>query len=156
MKHDSVKRPASDVKGHWRDIVAEANAVGEVVVTNYNRPEVVVLSIERYAKLNTYQTDLLAWFLNKLASTPEGNGSLLDSSLFMYGAALSNPNLHAHMDLPIALVGGPAGSGGRHVLVPSNTPLSNLLVTVLDRVDVPVDTVGDSTGRIELESASNA
>ena len=116
------------------------------------RPEL----IERYAKLNTYQTDLLAWFLNKLASTPEGNGSLLDSSLFMYGAALSNPNLHAHMDLPIALVGGPAGSGGRHVLVPSNTPLSNLLVTVLDRVDVPVDTVGDSTGRIELESASNA
>ncbi|PYQ27597.1 MAG: hypothetical protein DMF56_19655 [Acidobacteria bacterium] len=51
MKHGSVRRPASDVKGHWRDIVAEVNAVGEVIVTNYDRPEVVVLSIERYAKL---------------------------------------------------------------------------------------------------------
>jgi hypothetical protein len=113
------------------------------------RPE----NIERYAKLNTYQTDLFAWFLEKLASTPEGGGTLLDESLFLYGASLSNPNLHAHMDLPLAIVGGPGGSGGRHVTVPSNTPHSNLLVTLLDRVGVPVESVGDSTGRVELTDA---
>jgi len=111
--------------------------------------------IERYAKLNTYQTDLFASFLNKLASTPEGNGTLLDQSLFLYGAALSNPNLHAHFDLPVALIGGPAGSGGRHTLVPSNTPMSNLLVTLLDRVDVPVERIGDSTGRVELDPSGS-
>ncbi|HUQ51672.1 MAG TPA: DUF1552 domain-containing protein [Gammaproteobacteria bacterium] len=110
-------------------------------------------NIERYAKLNTYQTDLFAWFLNKLASTPEGDGTLLDQSLFMYGAALSNPNLHAHFDLPLAVVGGPAGSGGRHTTVPSNTPMSNLVVTLLDRVGVSVPSLGDSTGRVELGNA---
>jgi hypothetical protein len=113
-------------------------------------------NIERYAKLNTYQTDLFAAFLSKLASTPEGNGTLLDHSLFLYGAALSNPNLHAHMDLPLAVVGGPAGSGGRHTTVASNTPMANLLLTLLDRVDVPVDSLGDSTGRVDLESSANA
>jgi len=109
-------------------------------------------NIERYAKLNTYQTDLFAGFLSKLASTPEGNGTLLDQSLFLYGASLGNPNLHAHMDLPLSVVGGPAGraGGGRHIVEPSNTPMSNLLVTLLDRVGVPVEKVGDSTGRVEL------
>jgi hypothetical protein len=113
------------------------------------RPE----NIERYAKLNTYQTDLFAWFLNKLVSTPEGNGTLLDQSLFLYGAALSNPNLHAHFDLPLAVVGGPAGSSGQHTTVPSNTPMSNLLLTLLDRVNVPIEAIGDSTGRVELANA---
>jgi hypothetical protein len=109
-------------------------------------------NIERYAKLNTYQTDLFAEFLNKLAATPEGNGTLLDQSLFMYGASLSNPNLHAHMDLPLALVGGPA-TGGLHSVHPSDTPMSNLLLTVLDRVGVPTEKIGDSTGPLELANA---
>jgi len=110
------------------------------------RPE----NIERYAKLNTYQTDLFAGFLGKLAATPDGGGTLLDRSLFLYGASLSNPNLHAHFDLPLAVVGGAAGSGGRHAVEPSNTPMPNLLVTLLDRVGVPVDAIGNSTGRVEL------
>ena len=111
------------------------------------RPE----NIERYSKLNTYQTDLFAAFLSKLAATPEGNGTLLDESLFLYGAALSNPNLHAHFDLPLAVVGGPAGraGGGRHLVQPSNTPMSNLLVTLLDSANVPVEKLGNSTGRVE-------
>jgi hypothetical protein len=112
------------------------------------RPE----NIERYAKLNTYQTDLFAWFLSKLASTREGDGTLLDHSSFLYGAALSNPNLHAHFDLPLALVGGPQGSGGRHVVERSNTPMSNLLLTLLDRVDVPIESIGNSTGRVAIEA----
>jgi hypothetical protein len=108
-------------------------------------------NIERYAKLNTYQTDLFAAFLSKLASTPEGNGTLLDQSLFMYGASLSNPNLHAHFDLPLALVGGPPRSGGgvRLSAQPTDTPMSNLLLNVLDRVGVPTDKLGDSTGPLE-------
>ena len=109
-------------------------------------------NIERYAKLNTYQTDLFAAFLARLAATPEGNGTLLDESVFMYGAALSNPNLHAHMDLPLAVIGGPPGNAGRHVTVPSNTPASNLLLTLLDRVGVPIDSIGDSTGPVTLEA----
>ena len=118
------------------------------------RPEL----IERYAKLNTYQTDLFAWFLNKLASTPEGNGTLLDHTLYLYGASLSNPNLHAHFDLPLALVGGPAGrrGGGRHTVEPSNTPMANLLVTMLDSVEVPIERLGDSTGRVALDANGNA
>jgi hypothetical protein len=113
------------------------------------RPE----NIERYAKLNTYQSDLFASFLAKLAATREGNGTLLDESLFLYGASLSNPNLHAHIDLPLAVVGGPAGGGGRHVVEPSNTPMPNLLLSLLDRAGVAVERLGNSTGRVELRDA---
>jgi hypothetical protein len=109
-------------------------------------------NIERYAKLNTYQTALFANFLSKLASTPEGDGTLLDHSLFLYGGAFGNPNLHAHLDLPITVVGGRAGrvGGGRRRHVPSGTPLSNLLLTLLGDAGVALETLGDSTGRLEL------
>jgi uncharacterized protein DUF1552 len=110
--------------------------------------------LAKYARLNTYQTELFAWFLDKLKSTPEGDGSLLDHSMFVYGAALSNPNLHAHYDLPIAVVGGGAGHlrGGRHLVYRTETPMTNLLLSLLDKADVPVDKLGDSTGRLELLS----
>jgi hypothetical protein len=109
-------------------------------------------NIERYAKLNTYQTDLFAAFLGKLEATSEADGTLLDRSMFLYGGAFGNPNLHAHLDLPITVVGGPAGrtGGGRRRAAPSGAPLSNLLVTLLDGAGVPVERLGDSTGRIEL------
>ena len=104
--------------------------------------------LEEYAKLNTYQAQLFAGFLDKLAGTPDGGGNLLEHSLFLYGAAMSNPNMHAHFDLPIALVGGASGRhrGGRHLVYPRNTPMTNLLVSMLDKVDVPVEQLGDSTG----------
>jgi hypothetical protein len=113
--------------------------------------------LETYARLNTYQTDLFAWFLEKLATTPDGAGSLLDHSLFLYGASMSNPNVHAHFDLPLALVGGAAGShrGGRHIVERSNTPMTNLLLAILDKVNVPIESLGDSTGRLELEPLAN-
>ena len=69
-------------------------------------------SLRSTRRLNTYQTELFAWFLDKLQSTPEGDGTLLDHSMFLYGASLSNPNLHAHYDLPLAVVGGGAAAGG--------------------------------------------
>jgi hypothetical protein len=112
-------------------------------------------NIERYAKLNTYQTDLFAWFLAKLAATPDGDGTLLDHSLFLYGGAFGNPNLHAHIDLPLAVVGGPAGrpGGGLHRVVSNDAPMANLLLTLLDGVGVRVDSLGNSTGRLDLADA---
>jgi hypothetical protein len=113
-----------------------------------DRPE----ALEKLARLNTYQTDLFASFLAKLKSTPDGDGSLLDNSLFLYGASLSNPNLHAHYDLPLTLVGGAAGQleGNRHVVFPAETPMTNLLLTMLDKAGVPAERLGDSTGRLEI------
>ena len=110
----------------------------------------------RYAKVNVYQTELFAWFLEKLQSTPDGDGTLLDHSLFLYGAGLSNPNLHTHYDLPLrgrrrrrgSLQG--RTSPGR---IRNETPMTNLLLSLLDKVGVPAETLGDSTGRLELLSA---
>lgn len=109
--------------------------------------------LAKYAKLNTYQTDLFAWFLQRLQSTPEGDGTLLDHSLFLYGAGLSNPNLHAHYDLPLVVVGGGAGTldGGRHLVFKDERPMTNLLLSLLDKVGVHAEKLGDSTGRLEIE-----
>jgi hypothetical protein len=109
--------------------------------------------LAKYAKLNTYQTELFAWFLDKLQSTSEGDGTLLDHSMFLYGAGLSNPNLHAHYDLPLALVGGGAGQlkGGRHMVFREETPMTNLLLSLLDKAGVHAGRLGDSTGRIAIE-----
>ena len=112
--------------------------------------------LAKYARLNTYQTELFAWFLDKLKSTQEGDGTLLDHSMFLYGAALSNPNLHAHYDLPLAVVGGGAGTlkGGRHLVYRNETPMTNLLLSMLDKVGVPAEKLGDSTGRLPIETLS--
>jgi len=107
--------------------------------------------IDKLARLNTYQATLFAWFLEKLQSTPDGDGTLLDHSLFLYGAGLSNPNLHAHYDLPLAVLGGPARrDGGRHVVFRDETPMTNLLLGLLDNVGVRAEKLGDSTGRIAI------
>jgi len=107
--------------------------------------------LAKYAKLGTYQAELFSWFLDKLKSTPEGDGTLFDHSLFLYGAALSNPNLHAHYDLPLVLVGSAAGQlrGGRHIVYKQETPMTNLLLSMLDKVGVRAEKLGDSTGRLE-------
>jgi hypothetical protein len=107
----------------------------------------------KYAKLGTYQAELFARFLGKLRTTGDGDGTLLDRSLFLYGAGLSNPNLHAHTDLPLLVVGGGV-AGGRHVKYPVETPMTNLLLTILDKFGVPADTLGDSTGRLHVEGLS--
>jgi hypothetical protein len=113
--------------------------------------------ISKLAKLNTYQTDLFAWYLERLRTTPEGDGTLLDHSLFLYGAGLSNPNLHAHYDLPLAVLGGAAGrmKGGRHLVYKDETPMTNLLLSMLDKAGVRVDKLGDSTGRVPIEPLSD-
>jgi len=113
-----------------------------------DRPE----QLEKLSKLNTYQTDLFKWYLDKLDSTPEDGGTMLDHSLFLYGASLSNPNLHAHFNLPLTMIGGDRSihQGGRHLVFPEDTPMTNLLLTMLDKVGVEVPSLGDSTGRLPV------
>ena len=107
--------------------------------------------IEKLARLNAYQATLFASFLEKLQATADGDGTLLDHSTFLYGAGLSNPNLHAHYDLPLAVVGGPVRQdGGRHVVYRDETPMTNLLLGLLDKVSVRAEKLGDSTGRIAV------
>ncbi len=102
------------------------------------------------AKINIYHVELFAYFLEKLRSTPEGDGSLLDHVVLLYGSGLGDPNQHSPFDLPLALVGSTPQNRGRHLQYPE-TPLANLLLAMLDKVGVPLDQHGNSTGRLELE-----
>ena len=107
--------------------------------------------LAQMAKINTYHVSLFADFLDELASTPDGDGSLLDHSLLLYGAALSDSNKHSHFDLPLVLAGGAAGQlkGGRHLQYPRDTPMTNLLTSQLNKAGVRLDDgLGDSTGRL--------
>jgi hypothetical protein len=107
--------------------------------------------MEKCAKINRYHTTQLAYFLEKLQATPDGDGSLLDRLTLLYGCGISDSNVHAHDNLPVLVIGGPArASGGRHVRCEKDTPLTNLQLSLLDRVGVPLDNLGDSTGRVAL------
>ena len=108
--------------------------------------------VAKKAKIDTYHLQLFASFLERLRSTPDGDGNLLDHSTFLYGSGMSNGNQHTHDNLPILLVGGGAGrlKGNRHMKMKASTPLSNLMISVLDKAGVPTDHFGESSGRIEL------
>ena len=107
---------------------------------------------DRFAVLNRYHVTLLAYFLEKLRATPDGEGSLLDHSLVLYGSGMSDGNQHNHTDLPIILAGGASGrlKGGRHIRNPKDTAMSNLLVAVLDKLNVRTEKFGDSTGMLQI------
>jgi hypothetical protein len=111
-----------------------------------NRPE----KLEKNVRIQTYHTGLFAYFLDKLRSTPDGDGSLLDHSTILYGSNMSNSNAHDHFPLPSLVVGGAAGrlKGGRHLKYPDHTPMANLLVTLLDKVGVELNNLGDATGAL--------
>jgi hypothetical protein len=108
--------------------------------------------LDRLAKVQAYNTGLFAKFVSKLAATRDGEGSLLDHSLIVYGSNMSNSNLHDHSGLPIALLGGACGTlaGDRHVRCPERTPLANLHVALLNKAGVPTTTFGDSTGALTI------
>src|SRR5213593_2536934 len=107
--------------------------------------------IERMSKINAFHVSLFAEFLEKLKATPEGNGTLLDHSLYLYGSGIGNPNVHDHTNLPILVAGGAAGGmkGGRHIKYGQPTPLANLHLTLLDKVGVHLDSFADSNGKID-------
>jgi len=106
--------------------------------------------IARMAKINAFHISLFSEFLQKLASVKEGNGTLLDHSLLLYGSGMGNPNVHDHINLPIIVAGGAAGGmkGGRHIKFDKPTPLANLHLTLLDKAGVRIDKFADSNGHI--------
>ena len=110
--------------------------------------------LAKLARINTYHISLLAYYLEKLRATPDGDGSLLDHVMVLYGAGLSDGNRHSSENLPILLAGGGGGTldCGRHVQCADPTPMSNLHVTLMDKLGLPVERFGTSTGGIETLS----
>ncbi len=107
--------------------------------------------VARMAKINAFHVSLFAEYLEKLKNTPEGNGSLLDNVLLLYGSGIGNPNVHDHTNLPIIVAGGASGGmrGNRHIRYDKPTPLANLHLSLLDKVGVQIDSFGDSDGMID-------
>ena len=107
-------------------------------------------NMDKFAELNAYHHSMFAYFLEKLKATTDGNGSLLDHSLVLFGSGMSDSNQHNHNPLPMILAGGASGTvkGGRHIRLPQNTTHSNLLLTVLHKAGVNAATFGDSTGTV--------
>ena len=105
--------------------------------------------MDRLAKVQAYHTQVFAKFLDKLAKMPDGDGTMLEHSLFLYGSNMANSNAHNHYPLPTVLVGGwKTVKGGQHIVPPERTPLANVLLTLLDRVGIPQEKLGDSTGEL--------
>jgi len=107
-------------------------------------------NIQQYTRINTYQMSLFAQFIEKLRDTPDGDGTLLDHAIMLYGAGMGDGDQHTPLNLPVALVGGGCGQlrGGRHVKYEMDTPFMNLGLTLLDKVGVEVNQIADSTGRL--------
>ncbi len=109
------------------------------------------VKVEKISKINTFHVSLFAQFIEKLRATPDGEGSLLDNTIYLYGSGMGNPSLHDHVNLPILVAGGAATGlrGGQHIRYEDGTPLANLHLTLLDRAGVHLDSFGDSDGKIE-------
>jgi hypothetical protein len=112
-----------------------------------NDPEKLV----KLAKINAHHVSLFAYLVEKLQATPDGDGSLLDHTLYLLGSGMGNPDVHDHSNLPIVVAGGRGAQfkGGRHIRFEKQTPLANLHLTLLDKVGVHLDTFVDSTGRVD-------
>jgi hypothetical protein len=112
-----------------------------------NDPE----KLAKLAKINLFHVKQFAYFVERMRTTPDGDGSLLDHSMLLYGSGISDSNVHMHDNLPLVLVGGGAGQikGGRHLRYPKDTPVTNLFLNMLDKLGVPAENIGDSTGRLQ-------
>jgi hypothetical protein len=113
-----------------------------------NNPE----KMANLVKLNTYHVSLFAKFLEKLRSTPDGDGSLLDHSMILYGSGMSESDTHSRLDVPTAILGGGAGllKGNRHIKVAKETPLANLMLDFANKFGCELNSFGISTGRVEI------
>jgi hypothetical protein len=109
-------------------------------------------NMDEFAQINNYHAKMLAYLLDRLKKTPDGDGTLLDHSMILYGSSMSNSNQHDHDPLPIVLAGGASGQlkGGRHLKYAPHTPMSNLLLTMLNKLGIPADKHGDSTGKLDV------
>ena len=115
-----------------------------------NRPD----QLARLAKIDEFHVKIFGRFVEKLRATPDGDGSLLDNSILIFGSGMSNGNAHTATDLPILIAGGSAAGikGGRHISLPMHTPLANLHRTILDKMGIPIDRFGDSTDQLPMLS----
>ncbi len=111
-------------------------------------------NLKKYSKINTYHVQMFADFVKKMAATPDGDGTLLDHSLLIYGSGMSDGNVHNNLNVPVVLVGGAGGriKGDRHLRYPKGTPLANLGLTALDALGAPMEKFGDSNGELNLLS----
>lgn len=115
-------------------------------VTHHGKDPV---KLEKVAKINQYHVSLFADFLKRMKEIPEGDGTLLDNSVYMYGSGMGDPDAHDHSNLPIVVAGGAAGKGNRHLKFKDPTPLSNLHLTLLNKIGVPMESFADSTGTVD-------
>ena len=115
-----------------------------------NNPE----KMQDFAKLNTYHVDTFAYYLDRLRSIPDGDGTLLDGTVVLYGSGMSDGNTHNNYNVPTVVIGGPEKGlqGNRHLVYPKGTPLANLSLSLMDKFGVQVDSFGDSTGQLPLLS----
>jgi hypothetical protein len=115
-----------------------------------NVPELVA----RMSKINRYHTQLFSQYLAKLRATPDGDGSLLDHMMILYGSGISNSTRHSGENLPLLVMGGGAGTlkSGRHIAYADKPSIANLLVTLMDKMEVPVERMGGSTGKLPLDT----
>jgi hypothetical protein len=121
---------------------------GHHSITHHQNDPVKIANV---AKIDAYLVETFAYFLQKLKDTPDGDGNLLDHSLILYGSGLGDANVHTHHELPTAVLGTGGGQlkGGRHLNYPKDTPLNNLLVSLLHKGGVPTENFGDATGELE-------
>jgi hypothetical protein len=112
--------------------------------------------IAKVVRINQFHTQQFAYFLDKLSATRDGDGTLLDHSMVLYGGCISDGNKHLHQNIPLLLAGGASGKlqGGRHLKFPAGTPATNLFLTMLDKLDIHLEKFGDSTGRLDLDGAT--
>ena len=115
------------------------------------------VKMDKCAKIQRYHIGLFAEFLEKLRNTPDGDGSLLDHSILLFGSGISNSDRHSHGPLPTFVVGGGGGTlkGGQHLIYPEHTPLTNLQLTLLNKLGIPAEKLGDSTGQFTELSGMN-
>ena len=109
-------------------------------------------SLEKLTKINTFHVELFAKFIARLKATPDGDGTLLDHSMVLYGCGIADSNRHTHEKLPILVMGGANGTieTGRHVALEKDTPVANLFLAMMNRSGVRRDSFGDSTGALEI------
>ena len=123
--------------------------------TSHHRNDPILY--EKIARINEFHIGLFGYFLEKARATPDGDGSLLDHMMLLYGAGMSDSNAHDNRGLPMVIVGGGSGAlkpGGRHLVHKDRTPATNLHLTILDKMGMPVDKIADSTGPLDLLSVS--
>jgi hypothetical protein len=107
---------------------------------------------EKLSKINTFHTSLFAYFLDRLRNTKDGDGTLLDHTMAVYGGAIADGNSHSHTNLPVLLAGHGGGklTPGRHIVYAKGTPMTNLYIALMEHMDVPTEKLGDSSGKLEL------